>query len=264
MAGSSNIQRPNASGRILVADDDPAIVDLVAEALRSEGYVCDCVGTADAAACAMATVSYDLLITDIRMPGNDTFATLRELRPGDNTPPIIVMTGQPTVGTVLEANRLSVVNYLIKPVDVQALRDLAALAIGKGKVLRALRKARTEIAVWQEGLAALETALLAADPSGAPAWSTKPADQAVDQMVMLFRQVLASLNSTIGLLAERPMAKDLCRMVNCRQSTAYQEAVRDAVDVLFETKGAFKSKELAELRKRLEAVLKLADETVSH
>src|SRR5581483_2405025 len=160
MAASSNIQRPNASGRILVADDDPAIVDLVAEALRSEGYVCDCVGTADAAACAMATVSYDLLITDIRMPGNDTFATLRELRPGDNTPPIIVMTGQPTVGTVLEANRLSVVNYLIKPVDVQALRDLAALAIGKGKVLRALRKARTEIAVWQEGLAALETALL--------------------------------------------------------------------------------------------------------
>jgi DNA-binding response OmpR family regulator len=255
------IDSPTPCGRILIADDEPSIVQLLAEVLRGEGYACDCVGTAEDAARALATATYDLLITDIRMPGNESLALLRELRPGDNAPPIIVMTGHPTVGTVLEAHRLSVVNYLIKPIDVHMLRETVALAIGKGKVLQAIRKARTEIAVWQEGLAALEGALNSGEKTGT--WSTKPTDQALTQMVLLFRQVLGSLNATIALLAERPVATDLCALVHCRQSSVLQHAIRDAVDVLLATKGAFRSKELGELRKRLETILKPEDHTVT-
>ena len=57
-------------GRILVADDEETFAESTADLLRREGYQCDTAREASIAATLLAGSQYDLLIADIRMPGN--------------------------------------------------------------------------------------------------------------------------------------------------------------------------------------------------
>jgi len=56
--------------RILIADDEETFLQSMGALLRREGYACDCVRDAREAATALEQAAYDLLITDIYMPGN--------------------------------------------------------------------------------------------------------------------------------------------------------------------------------------------------
>ncbi|HRP08038.1 MAG TPA: response regulator, partial [Gemmatimonadales bacterium] len=61
-------------GRILLADDEPVFAEATADLLRREGYDVDTVGDALAAIAAVEVTSYDLVISDLEMPGNDDMA----------------------------------------------------------------------------------------------------------------------------------------------------------------------------------------------
>ena len=66
--------------RILIADDEETFLQSMGALLRREGYTCDCVRDAQEAAAALDKTTYDLLITDIYMPGNAELEFLRELQ----------------------------------------------------------------------------------------------------------------------------------------------------------------------------------------
>jgi DNA-binding NtrC family response regulator len=115
-----------AKGRILVVDDDEAVLEVCAETLSvlpdteimRENH-------SPRASERLATESFDLLITDIRMPELDGIELLRIARQLDPTLQVLMLTGFPTIGTAVESMKLGAADYLTKPFFAE---DLLATA----------------------------------------------------------------------------------------------------------------------------------------
>jgi two-component system response regulator HydG len=102
--------------RILVVDDEEGMREVVQDTLERLGDV-DVVteGQSGRAVELVKDESFDLLITDIRMPGIDGVSLLRTARQNDPTLPVLMITGFPTVETAVECLKLGAVDYLTKP-----------------------------------------------------------------------------------------------------------------------------------------------------
>lgn len=249
----------HARGRILIVEDEGQVGQMIAQWLREDGHECKCVCTAKEAGVAMATSAYDLIITDIHLPDRETLAWLGTCQGGSAPPYVIVMTGYPSIETAVDAVRHSVVEYLVKPVEEEGLRASVRRVIGQGLVLRTLRKAHEEVRLWGEAMTILEQFLSASGGLGGKARGAELMKQVQGQTILLFRQMVVSLKAIIeatksGRSDDRKMS--LCAAVGCTKPAVYEEALRQSVEVLANTKHAFKSKELGDLRKMLAGILK--------
>lgn len=121
--------------KILIADDEPLFLQTTGELLRKDGYDCLCVADAHAAREALSRQRFDLILSDLNMPGNVSLEFLRDGRAHWPDVPLIVVTGVPSLPTAVESLRLGITDYLLKPVSY---RDLLA------SVRRALAKRQTE------------------------------------------------------------------------------------------------------------------------
>src|ERR1051326_2604538 len=114
--------------RILVVDDDAAILDLLSTALRNHGHI-ECASTAEEALDCLRAVAYDVVVTDLHMPGIGGLELLRrvsEMRPNIR---VIVMTGENGPDAVVESLRHRAFTYLVKPFNLNALRDAVQQAV---------------------------------------------------------------------------------------------------------------------------------------
>jgi two-component system response regulator HydG len=107
--------------RILVADDEPLFLRTTAELLRKAGYECECAPNGDVALQALAREPFDLLLSDLNMPGNLKLELLREGRRQWPEIPLIIVTGAPSLPTAIESVRLGIADYLLKPVKYDDL-----------------------------------------------------------------------------------------------------------------------------------------------
>jgi DNA-binding response OmpR family regulator len=113
--------RPAADGAILVVDDDEAILDIVADVLRIEGYP---VETAIDGVVALEAVERDrpaLVLLDMRMPRLDGWGFARTLRERGIALPILVMTAARDAAGWAE--EIGAQGYLAKPFDIDELLD---------------------------------------------------------------------------------------------------------------------------------------------
>ena len=121
---------------ILVADDEPLYLQTTGELLEGEGFEVVCVEDAHAAVAQLKQRSFDLILSDLNMPGNLKLELLKEGRGNYAHIPLIVVTGVPSLPTAIESVRLGIADYLLKPVKfedllasvVRALRDSAPIA----------------------------------------------------------------------------------------------------------------------------------------
>lgn len=104
------------TARILVADDEPLYLRTTGELLRKAGYECECVPDAHAALEALSRESFDLVLSDLNMPGNLKLELLHQGRNAWPHIPLIVITGVPSIPTAIESLRLGITDYLLKPV----------------------------------------------------------------------------------------------------------------------------------------------------
>jgi DNA-binding NtrC family response regulator len=107
--------------RILIADDEPLYLRTTGDLLRREGYDCVCVPDADEAKRRLHTEPFDLLLSDLNMPGNLRMELLRDHRQHRKQIPVIVVTGAPSLPTAIESVRLGITDYLLKPVKFEGL-----------------------------------------------------------------------------------------------------------------------------------------------
>lgn len=240
----------NHRGRILVADDEETFLQSTADLLRREGFH---VGTAMDAPGALSAVrdgDYDLVISDLEMPGNENLRLVRDLAVEAGGLPVIIITGFPSTETAIASIDLPVAAYLRKPVDWNDLLVRIEGAIGRFRVYRSMR--RTE-----DQLQALRDEFHAVTPASQMVKSVGGAQ--VDAFLALtLRNVMGSLTSLESLgqaLSGRAVAGTPCQLINCPRGLQLHQAVRETIAVLEETKGAFKSKTLANLRERLELLL---------
>lgn len=107
--------------RILVADDEDLFLHSTADLLRDEGYSCDTVSNSEEGFRALRTSPYNLLIADINMPGNTDLEFVRRGRNCFPDLPIILVTGYPELDTAVGGIEINVSNYLMKPLESDAL-----------------------------------------------------------------------------------------------------------------------------------------------
>jgi DNA-binding NarL/FixJ family response regulator len=124
---------------VLIADDDPLVSKPLAKVLTARGYNVTCVENGWDAGKALATGEFDLLVTDILMPGNTTLDVLRTPEVRAMRIPVIVITGHPTVETAVGALRLSVVDYFVKPIQPEAFIEGVEKAIARNRAMHTVR-----------------------------------------------------------------------------------------------------------------------------
>jgi two-component system response regulator HydG len=101
--------------RILVIDDDDGVRDSTARMLRSAGYTVDTAPTGEDGVTAAKGNLFDVILSDMRMPGISGMDVLRRLREGRVDSAFIVMTGFGTIDTAVEAMKLGAVDFVQKP-----------------------------------------------------------------------------------------------------------------------------------------------------
>jgi two-component system, NtrC family, response regulator AtoC len=122
--------------RILVADDEAGIREFISDALAMDGHDVAVAADGDQAGRALDERSFDLLFTDLRMPGMDGMTLLRKMRAEQPELQVIVLTAHGTVGTAVEAMKLGAFDYLQKPIGgPDELSLLAGRALERRRLL---------------------------------------------------------------------------------------------------------------------------------
>ena len=107
--------------RLLLLDDEPIKRVVMEDQLREEGFIVDAFDNPLAADDAFANNEYDVILTDIRMPGLDGITLLKEIKNKNPNQAVIVMTAFGTVETAIEAMKLGAFDYLQKPFSTEEL-----------------------------------------------------------------------------------------------------------------------------------------------
>ncbi len=116
-------------GRILVADDEDTFLKATADLLRGRGYECNCANDAKVVAEMLRATKYDLLITDINMPGNKDLELIKDLQNYAKEIPVILMTGEPSLIPTIQSAQPPIVACLIKPFDFNELLEHVKVSI---------------------------------------------------------------------------------------------------------------------------------------
>ena len=131
-AAVSRVTTPMANrARVLVVDDEEPIRDLLSRTLSLAEYEVDVAPDGPSAVDRMRMIQYDLLITDLRMPGVDGLNVIREARRLKADIPVIIVTGYSSEAAAIEAINLGVQGYLTKPFRVPRVLAAAAKALGE-------------------------------------------------------------------------------------------------------------------------------------
>lgn len=235
-------------GRILLADDEPTFLNSTADLLRREGYECDTVSDGASALARVEANPYDLLITDLEMPGNSDLGLVRAIARSRGGLPVLVITGVPSVRSAIACVELPVAAYLLKPVVFSDLLPRVETAVSRFRSWQAMQQAEQRLTEWRQ-----DYQQVAKVPAAA--------GNGIDVFLSLtLRNVMGSLTDLQQLgraLAGKPVDQHTCQLLNCPRGAQLQEAVKETIRVLEETKHAFKSKALGELRHKLELMLEL-------
>jgi len=160
------------TARILVADDDPVFGEAISTFLEQQGYRTAWVPDGEGVIRALREHRYDILITDITMPGNEHMQLLEALRSAPYPVPVIVVTGTPTLATAVASLRQDAVDYLTKPLDYPGLARAVERAMSRRKTVDAVVRAREQLDDWSMMLRSLQQSLapqvLQAEPKSGP------------------------------------------------------------------------------------------------
>jgi len=125
-----------AHEKILVVDDEPAIVDLCTRFLTKEGYT---VRTAPNGVKAMELFReepFDLLLTDIRMRGMSGLELIDGVKKHDPGVAIVVITGHGTINIAIESLKLGTLGFVIKPFTMDELLTAVGHAVEKNRLIK--------------------------------------------------------------------------------------------------------------------------------
>jgi two-component system, NtrC family, response regulator HydG len=123
-------------GRILVVDDDPALGEYLVRVLRAGGYDVTHEMSSEDALSRVQAEQWDLLITDIELPGMDGLELLERARAIVPGLPVALLTGYPSVDYAVTALRGSAAEFMMKPVSRHDLLAKAAELIAAGRAAR--------------------------------------------------------------------------------------------------------------------------------
>ena len=123
------------SGRILVVDDEPHVGAICAQTLRLDSHVVESTTKPQAALGLLRDAHFDLLLTDINMPGMNGLELAQKARSIDPTLGIVMMTAYASYENMAAALQQGVTNFLSKPFEMEELRLTVASALEGQRLL---------------------------------------------------------------------------------------------------------------------------------
>ncbi len=127
------------SANILIVDDEAAIRYSVSKTLQRIGYTVREAASGEEALEVLKGSWFDVVLTDIRMPGIDGVELVRRIKEANSDTVVILMTAYPNLGTAVEALRLGAHDYLIKPSSSQDIRASVARGVERAQALKRRR-----------------------------------------------------------------------------------------------------------------------------
>ena len=115
--------------RILLVDDEVVFTRNMSRLLTNRGYIVTAVNSGEEAIGALEGVKFDVIVLDLKMPGMDGLATLREINELGHFTETLILTGHGSIDSALEAMKMGAYDYLTKPCEID---DLVAKIEGAG------------------------------------------------------------------------------------------------------------------------------------
>jgi len=125
-----------AASRVLIVDDERFFRDLFQEMLTARGHQVRSAASGDEALRMLASDHFDLLLTDLVMPGLDGIALVREARARDPELEAVAVTGRDDVKLAVQAMKAGCADFLAKPVDRAELVEVVERTLGRARLER--------------------------------------------------------------------------------------------------------------------------------
>src|SRR5689334_3198603 len=125
----------SAAAKILLIEDDAAIATTLRRILADEGHEVLLEPRGDRGLEQAQKDSFDVVITDLRLPGLNGLELVRELHGAKPLLPIIVMTAHGTTETAIEATKFGAYDYLVKPFEMPAFIELVEKALENSRLM---------------------------------------------------------------------------------------------------------------------------------
>lgn len=130
---------------ILLIDDEAIALTNLSHVLRKEGYVVTACKDGEAGLAALAQGAYDLVLTDLKMPGLDGMEVLRRVQAEHPQVPVIMITGHATLDSAVAAMKAGAFHYLAKPFRLAEAREVVRSALELARVRRENEELRLRV-----------------------------------------------------------------------------------------------------------------------
>ncbi len=175
--------------KILIVDDEPNVLRAFEDLLPRRGHEVVAIRGAEDAMRRLPDGAFDLVILDIRLPGMNGLEALAQIKQLQPMLPVIIMTGQSTTNTAIEATKRGAFDYQLKPFEPAEMLQTIA------KALEAARLMKGHIALGPESAAAAAEAIVGHSPA----------------MQQLYKAIgrVAPTNATVLIRGESGTGKEL-------------------------------------------------------
>jgi DNA-binding NtrC family response regulator len=131
------------TGRVLVVDDHLQARQSIADVLREAGHQVECLASASEALKVLERESFDVVITDLQMPGMTGLEFIHHLQRRPHGAQVLMVTAHASVASAVDAIRHGAFDYIEKPFDVDQIEQLVARAMQHGRLLDRRQKVQT-------------------------------------------------------------------------------------------------------------------------
>ena len=141
----------NKIGKILIVDDEVELKNILVEALTSQGYETSGFTSGEEGLAALRAEAFDVLLTDLMMPGMDGITLVRESLQIDPHLVCMMMTGQGTIQTAVDAMKEGAFDYVLKPFRLQTVLPVLTRAMNTRRMRLENLQLRETVAIYELG-----------------------------------------------------------------------------------------------------------------
>lgn len=161
----------NISGHILIIDDEASLRKTMARILQQAGFEVTTAESAEQGLDFLKTTPFDMVLTDLRMPGMPGMDALKLIHAGYPHIPVVLFTAQPDINSAVDALRHGATDYLLKPIKPEAMIERTRTILLNQQREKRKRELQVQIEALQNELKHLDEG----EPVGKPTQPLNPA-----------------------------------------------------------------------------------------
>ena len=146
----------NITGHILIIDDEASLRKTMARILQQAGFEVTTAESAEQGLDYLKTTHFDMILTDLRMPGMHGMDALKFIHANYPSIPVVLFTAQPDVNSAVEALRHGATDYLLKPIKPEAIIERARSILSAQQREKRKREIQFQIEALQGELKELD------------------------------------------------------------------------------------------------------------